>query len=60
MMNRLLEFIGVGIATPIVYFFYFVLMVLATFIAFLPIGVGIYLIDLAIKWMVGGLGYANL
>jgi len=54
MLNKIFEFIGVGILTPILYTMYFLMVVIATFIFALPIGVGIYIIDLTIKRFFGG------
>lgn len=48
MLNSFLEFLSWGIVTPIVYLFYFVLAVLATFIVGIPIIVGIRLVNMAV------------
>lgn len=54
MLDKIFEFIGIGIITPILYAIYFLIVVISTFIFALPIGVGIYMIDLTIKRFFGG------
>ena len=48
MNNSFFEFLSWGIATPIIYLFYFVFAVLTTFIIGVPIAVGIRLVMMAV------------
>ena len=48
MLNKIFEFIGIGILTPILYVFYSVLVILLTFLLGFPIIIGIRLISMAI------------
>lgn len=50
-MNKLLEFISYGIVTPIVYFFYAIIVIIFTFMIGLPFAVGIYFIQLFMDWI---------
>lgn len=59
-MNKFFEFIAIGIMTPIVYVIYAVFTILFTFVLGFPIAIGIYLIKLAMDFLLGGLFYANL
>lgn len=58
--NKFFEFLSIGIVTPILYVIYAVATILFTFILGLPVAVGIYLIKLAMDFLLGGLFYANL
>lgn len=60
--NKFFEFLSIGIATPILYIFYSFVTILFTFIAGLPIAIGIYLIKLAMDFLFKGTGvfYASL
>ena len=60
-MKQILEFLFMGILTPIFYVLYSIFTILITFLIGFPIAVGIYLIQMAIKWMItGGIYHANL
>lgn len=48
MSNSFFEFLSWGIFTPLIYLFYFVFAVLATFIIGVPIAVGIRLIIMSV------------
>ena len=50
-MNKLLEFIGYGIVTPIVYLIYALVVIIFTFMFALPFVIGIYLIQLFMDWI---------
>lgn len=50
-MNKLLDFIGYGIITPIVYAFYAAIVILFTFMFGLPFAVGIYFIQRFMDWV---------
>lgn len=58
--NKFFEFLSIGIVTPILYIIYAVVTILFTFILGLPFAIGIYLIKLAMDFLIGGLFYANL
>lgn len=49
MFERFLEFIYVGIITPILYVLYSIGVILLVFIFGLPIGIGFHLIQIAIS-----------
>ena len=49
-MNKILEFIAYGIATPIIYTIYAVIVILFTFMLGLPFAIGIYFIQHFIEW----------
>lgn len=53
MRDKLIEFLSAGLLTPILYLIYALSVILTTFVLGLPIAIGIYLIDLAIKNMFG-------
>lgn len=55
MREKIIEFLSVGLLTPIIYSLFSISIILATFIFGLPIGIGIYLIDLAVKSIFGGI-----
>lgn len=61
-MNKVTEFIAIGIVTPFIYIFYSLIVILFTFILGFPFAIGIYLIKLAIDTLfgVGGIFYANI
>lgn len=58
--NKFFEFLSIGLITPFIYVIYAVFTVLFTFMIGLPIAIGIYLIKLAMNFLLGGLFYANL
>lgn len=58
--NKFFEFLSIGLITPFIYVIYAVFTVLFTFTIGLPIAIGIYLIKLAMNFLLGGLFYANL
>jgi len=51
MFDKFLEFIYVGILTPILYIFYSVATILLVFVLGLPIVMGFYLIQLAVSYI---------
>jgi hypothetical protein len=53
MNTKLIEFLSSGLLTPVVYFIFAISVILITFFIGLPIGIGIYLIDMAIKNIFG-------
>lgn len=53
-MKKFFEFIGVGIITPFIYLIYSASTILLTFLFGLPIGIGIYFIQLAMNWLLTG------
>jgi hypothetical protein len=53
MNNKLIEFLSVGLITPVMYVIFALSVILTTFLIGLPIGIGIYLIDMAIKNIFG-------
>ncbi len=53
-MDKFIEFISMGIFTPVVYVIYAVFTVLFTFLMGLPIAIGIYLIQMALNWLFTG------
>lgn len=53
MRDKLIEFLSAGLLTPILYLIFALSVILTTFVLGLPIAIGIYLIDLAIKNMFG-------
>ena len=53
MFDKFLEFIYVGIITPILYLFYSITTILLVFVLGLPIVIGFYLIQLAISYIFG-------
>jgi len=61
-MNKVSEFITMGILTPFVYAFYALVVILFTFILGLPVAIGIYLINLFMGFIFGpeGFFYASL
>jgi hypothetical protein len=48
MLDKIFEFISIGIMTPIVYVFYAIVAIMFTFIFGFPIAVGIRLISIAL------------
>lgn len=52
-MNKFIEFISMGIATPLVYTIYSIVAILSTFAIGLPIAIGIYLIQIAMNYIIG-------
>lgn len=54
MIKSFLEFLGTGIFVIIGYITYFIVGVISTFMIGLPIGIGIYLINDAIKYLFSG------
>jgi hypothetical protein len=48
MLDKIFEFISIGIMTPIIYFFYAIATILFIFILGFPIAVGIRLISIAL------------
>lgn len=61
-VNKVSEFIAMGIVTPFIYVFYSLIVILFTFILGFPFAIGIYLIKLAMDLLfgVGGIFYASL
>jgi hypothetical protein len=60
-MNRFIEFISYSIVTPIMYAIYSIFAILFTFALGLPVAIGIYFIQMFIRWIFdGGFSYANL
>jgi hypothetical protein len=53
MIDKIVEFIVAGILTPILYFLYAIGVVLFTVILGLPIGIGIYLINMIVNNIFG-------
>jgi hypothetical protein len=53
MFDKFLEFIYMGIVTPILYLFYSIVTILLVFMLGLPIVIGFYLIQLAISYIFG-------
>lgn len=53
MFDKFLEFIYMGIITPILYLFYSITTILLVFVLGLPIVIGFYLIQLAISYIFG-------
>lgn len=53
MRDKLIEFLSVGLLTPIIYLLFALSVILTTFVLGLPVAIGIYLIDLAIKNIFG-------
>jgi hypothetical protein len=60
MMKKFFEFLAAGIFTPILYLLYTIGVVLIVFVIGLPFGIAIYLINLAITFIFGGILNANL
>jgi hypothetical protein len=60
MNNKIIEFLSAGLIAPVIYFLFALSVILTTFLIGLPIGIGIYLIDMAIKNIFGVIQYANL
>jgi len=54
MTNKFFEFIATGLLTPIIYLGYSVVTILFTFVIGLPIAIGCYFIELAIKFLLQG------
>lgn len=54
MTNKFAEFIATGLITPIIYLGYSVAAILFTFIVGLPIAIGCYLIEMAMKFLLQG------
>jgi len=54
-MNKFIEFISAGIFTPLIYIIYSIIAILSTFVFGLPIAFGIYLIQLAMSFIIGRL-----
>ncbi len=54
MTNKFAEFIATGMLTPIIYLGYSVVAILFTFVVGLPIAIGCYLIDMAMKFLLQG------
>lgn len=60
-MQKILEFIYIGVITPFVYALYVIFAVLITFSLGLPIAIGIYLIQMFINFILhGGIFYASI
>jgi hypothetical protein len=60
-MDRFIEFILYSIITPVLYVIYSIFVILFTFALGLPIAIGIYFIQMFIRWIFdGGFNYANL
>jgi len=60
-MDRFIEFILYSIITPVLYVIYSMFVILFTFALGLPIAIGIYFIQMFIRWIFdGGFNYANL
>lgn len=60
MLDKFLEFIYMGIVTPILYLFYSVATILLVFVLGLPIVIGFYLIQLAVSHIFGNTLYPNV
>lgn len=54
MANKFIEFIATGILTPVIYLAYSIVVILLTFLFGLPIAIGFYFIELAIKFLLNG------
>lgn len=54
MANKFIEFMATGIMTPIIYLAYSVVAILFTFLIGLPIAIGFYFIELAMKFLLQG------
>lgn len=52
-MNKFIEFISFGIVTPLIYVVYSIIAILGTFVFGLPIAIGIYLIKMAMDFIMG-------
>lgn len=60
-MNKFFEFLSIGVVTPLFYIVYMVLTILFTFALGLPIAIGIYFIQMFVRWIFAeGVFYANL
>lgn len=61
-VNKIAEFIAIGIVTPFIYLFYSLVVILFTFILGFPFAIGIYLIKFTMELLfgVGGVFYANI
>ena len=60
-MQKFIEFISMGLFTPIAYLIYALFTILFTFMIGLPIAIGIYFIEMAMNFLFhGGIFYANL
>lgn len=55
MIDKIIEFFLAGIITPIVYFLYAIGVILLTIIIGLPLGIGIYLINMIVNNIFGEL-----
>lgn len=53
MRDKLIEFLSVGLLTPIIYLLFALSVILTTFVLGLPIAIGIYFVNLAIKNIFG-------
>ena len=53
-MDKFIEFISMGIFTPVVYLVYAVFAILFIFLMGLPIAIGIHLIQMALNWLLTG------
>jgi hypothetical protein len=53
MFDKFLEFIYMGVVTPILYLFYSIVTILLVFVLGLPIAIGFYLIQLAVSHIFG-------
>ena len=53
MLNKIFEFIGVGIVTPIIYLVYAIAAMISVFLIGVPIGIAVYFIDLVLKQIFG-------
>lgn len=60
MFDKFLEFIYMGIVTPILYLFYSVATILLVFVLGLPIVIGFYLIQLAVSYIFGNTLHSNV
>jgi hypothetical protein len=55
MIDKIIEFIAAGIVTPIIYLLYAIGIILLTVVFGLPIGIGIYFINMIINNVFGGI-----
>lgn len=60
MFDKFLEFIYMGIVTPVLYLFYSVATILLVFVLGLPIVIGFYLIQLAVSYIFGNVLNPNM
>lgn len=50
-LDKFIQFISTGIFTPFAYLLYVIFMIIATFLIGLPIGLGIYFIQMAMHFI---------